>query len=220
MTLALSVNPAWRCSAGCPFCYLAGRRDGRVMPPGELAERLAAIDAEYGLGDIDLYGGELLDLPPADVSAYVEACRKYCPRPVLITSLPRTEGYEKILSDPGTGLGVSWDYVDRPDWEGTLRRVESLGRPCGLLLTSPGLYARRKDVAAALNSVAAPLSVSVKPYYRARPGQPEPDWERTQSLVLYLWSNLRHGMEVDRNRFSEPHAFLSPDGDQIGRAHV
>ena len=77
--ILVSVNPTFFCKKLCGYCYLGDlRNDKTILNESVLSQKLSQIAQNYNISHIDVYGGNLEELPHEYLSTIFKVCKSYC----------------------------------------------------------------------------------------------------------------------------------------------
>lgn len=226
-TINLSINPSYYCNFRCSFCYLTPEQlsDKRRLPLERLSERLDEIQAEYTIGMVDLYGGEVLLLPEWYLQELIALLRERGVTDInLVTNLSVRRA---LLDDPELMVSVSYDFAAREQHEKVFTHLLTLKRPFSILmLASPRLLAEDPDqLLQSLGLLSQLQSVEVKPYSPNQANAYPVSYRAYELFVQRLIESpiprhfelvnetrLKEALSGARNAYSDDHLYLTPSG--------
>lgn len=223
----LSVNPSYYCNLRCEFCYLTPEQlgDRTRMDLGVFEERLLEILEHYDVGHIDIYGGEVLLLPPEYLQEMKEILYRYgLDDIVLITNLTLLN---EITEDLDFDLSVSYDFEAREMHDRVLNNLFMLTRPFTILTLASRKFLDTVSVdtfVQTMNMLANAKDVEIKPYSTNQANAqnvPFDEFERFVWAVIehpereFYFENerqVKEAAEGTRNAFSDDHLYITPTG--------
>jgi len=219
---SVSINPTYKCSAGCKFCYLGDQRlDQTLLPLSKLHDKLSKLSE---IETIDIYGGEISELTDNYIFDLLDCVRGFNPRRINITT--NLSRISSAFLEPDVDLYVSWDYVARQDWKNTLSNLQHLHRDFSIITLATRKIAKElflKEYVKILNRLEGLTSVEVKPY---SPNQYNSIWgseESFETVVKYLLCDdsrkfglanedlMNMALEGNRPHLHD-HVFINPRG--------
>lgn len=227
-TIALSVNPTYHCNLRCSFCYLTEQQlsDRTQVSLKDLEARLIELtQAGYGIGTVDLYGGEIMLLDKEYIFDMHSLLMQYGAKDVeIITNL--TSYRPEIIEDERFGISVSYDFEHRPMHEHVLKNMLKINRDFTILtLASPEVV--KANVAMMIeqvNVLSRCTNWEIKPYSTNQANQHVVSYtafeELVKAIALYPNKNFRflNEMALDaaakglNNSFSDDHVYITPQG--------
>lgn len=227
--LTISVNPWYYCNLSCSFCYLTPEqlKDKRLLPLEILEARLLEIMAAgYTVTHVDIYGGEVLLLPPEYLQAMKQIFYRYgIDDLVLITNLTVTN---EITDDEDFELGVSFDFTAREKSELVFNNLLTLPRWYNILTLASREFLDQvtpDDYVGMLNMLGQLNSAEIKPYSENQANQQPVTFKEYEEFV---WAVINHpdrkfyfenesqiikAVDGTRNAYSDDHLYITPTGE-------
>lgn len=223
----ISLNPSYYCNLRCEFCYLTPEQlgDKTRLELDKFEEVLLDILQHYEVGHVDLYGGEVLLLPPDYLRGLKDILHTYgIDDIVLVTNLTLTN---EITEDLEFDLSVSYDFAAREMHERVFNNLLSLPRPYTILTLASRKFLDTVSVdefVQTMNLLSNAKDVEIKPY-SANQANAQPvyydEFERFVWAVIehpdrqFYFENERQVKEAAeglRNAFSDDHLYITPTG--------
>jgi len=226
--LTISLNPTYYCNLRCTFCYLTPEQlSDKQLLPLEVIERrlLEVIAAGYTVTHVDIYGGEVLLLPPKYLLALKSMFHQYgITDLVLITNLTVTN---EITDDEDFELGVSFDFSAREKWELVFNNLLTLPRWYNILTLASREFLDKvtpDDYVSMMNMLGQLNSAEIKPYSENQSNQQPVTFKEYEDFV---WAVITHperkfyfenesqvikAVEGTRNAYSDDHLYITPQG--------
>lgn len=225
--MIISLNPTYYCNFRCPFCYLTPEQlgDKKKASIQQIQERLQeVIDAGETIDCIDLYGGEITELPDDYVYKVLQLCRKYSDRINIVTNLSKLKKY---LWNRKYNIYVSYDHRARERWEEVFQNMHKLTRPFNILmLTSVGILRNNvQEIIDHCNALKHLESVEIKPYSANQANKRKVRHtdhenfikrfltaERPLNCTFHNEDLIVDSLNGTNNAFSDDHIYITPSG--------
>lgn len=226
--LNLSVNPWYYCNFSCVFCYLTPEQldDRQLLPLEVLEQRVDEVMTQYRINHVDIYGGEVLLLPPEYLQAMKEIFHaRGVDDIVLVTNLSVVN---EAALDEDFELSVSYDGLAREKSELVFTNMLMLTRQFTILSLCGREFLDKvsvDDYVQTLNLLSHLKCVEIKPY-SSNQANNQPVTNR--EFEEFVWAVLSHPertfyMENEtlikqavagiRNSFSDDHVYITPSGE-------
>ncbi len=225
--LNLSLNPTYYCNLRCEFCYLTPEQlgDRTRLELEVFEERLLEIMEHYEVGHVDLYGGEVLLLPPDYLRGLKNILHSYgIDDIVLVTNLTLTN---EITDDTDFTLSVSYDFEAREMHERVFNNLLMLPRPYTILTLASRKFLDTVSVdefVQTMNLLSNVQDVEIKPYSANQANTHAVYYDEYERFVwgvithpdrTFYFENERQVKEAAeglRNAFSDDHLYITPTG--------
>lgn len=223
----LSVNAWYYCNLKCNFCYLTPQqlKDKETLELDVLEQRLIEVLEHYDVQHVDLYGGELLLLPPEYLFAMRDLFYKYdIDDLVLVSNLT-------VVNDAARcedfDLTISYDLWAREKHEQVFSNLLLLPRPYTLLTLLSRDFLDNVTVdeyVNELNILNQMKCAEIKPYSTNQVNQQVVSYKEYEDFV---WAVINHpkrkfyfenrtqvkeAVEGQRNAYSDDHLYITPQG--------
>lgn len=224
----LSVNCWYYCNLKCNFCYLTPTqlKDKWTLDLEVLEQRLIEVTACYDVQHVDLYGGELLLLPPEYLFAMRNLFHQYgIDDLVLVTNLTVVNDVARC---PDFDLTVSYDLWAREKSEQVFSNLLMLPRPYTVLTLLSRDFLDKVTVdeyVDELNILNQMKCAEIKPYSTNQANQQNVSYKEYEDFV---WAVINHpkrkfyfenrtqvkeAVEGQRNAYSDDHLYITPQGN-------
>ena len=113
-SIIVSIMPSYKCSRKCPYCYLSKETDKEdIIPLDILSEKLEEIKSSFPNLIIDLFGGEMDELPFKYLKDLLKLCKQFS-NDICVTSGCINGNCFSATRDEKIKLAVSLNE-ERPD---------------------------------------------------------------------------------------------------------
>lgn len=225
--ITLSINPIYYCNFRCSFCYLTEKQlaDKELLPLAYLDSMIDEVQSEYTVTHVDVYGGEVLLLPPTYLTKLKELLHsKGIDDIVLITNLSVVN---EAALDEDFELGVSYDFTAREKSELVFGNILTLPRWFNLLTLTSRKFLDEvtpDEFVQTCNMFTHVNSVEIKPYSE---NQANADAVSFKEFEEFVWAVTTHpdrkfyfeneslmikSVEGMRNAYSDDHLYITPRG--------
>lgn len=223
----LSVNPSYYCNLRCDFCYLTPEQlgDRTYMDLGVFETRLLEIMEHYEIGHIDIYGGEVLLLPPEYLLEMKDILHRYAIDDIVLIS--NLTLLNEITEDVDFDLSISYDFEAREMHERVLNNIFMLTRPYTILTLASRKFLDTVTVdrfVQTMNMLSGAKDVEIKPYSTNQANVHNVGFDEFERFVWavinhpdreFYFENERQVKEAAeglRNAFSDDHLYITPTG--------
>lgn len=223
----ISLNPTYFCNFKCDFCYLTPEQldDTRRLDLAVLEQRLDEILQRYYIGHVDLYGGEVLILPPEYLYAIRDILHERGVDDIVIQT--NLSFLPDIAHDPDFEISVSYDFEVREKHDRVLQNMLLMTQPFNVLslagrrfldTVTPDLYVDT------MNLLSNMKGCEIKPYSSNQANDQPVSYKEYEDFV---WAVINHpnrnfyfenatqvkeAWEGSRNAFSDDHVYITPTG--------
>lgn len=223
----LSVNPWYYCNFKCDFCYLSPEqlKDKQLLPLEVLEARVDEILECYDIGHVDLYGGEILLLPPDYLFAIRDIFHARGADDIVLV----TNGsvLNEITDCEDFDLTVSYDLSAREKSDQVLSNLFMLPRPFTVLTLASRRFLDTVSVdqyVQELNLLNRMKCAEIKPYSSNQANRHSVSYKEFEEFVWgvithpdrqFYFENRTLVMEAvsgQRNAFSDDHLYITPQG--------
>lgn len=226
--LNLSLNCWYYCNFSCSFCYLTPEQlnDKQLLPLELLEQRVDEVLQHYRINHVDIYGGEVLLLPPEYLFGLKEIFHsRGIDDLVLITNLSVVN---EVTLDEDFELSVSYDGLAREKSELVFTNMLMLTRQFTVLSLCGRDFLDQvsvDDYVQTLNLLSHLKCVEIKPY-SSNQANNQPVTNR--EFEEFVWAVLTHpertfylenmtqikqAVAGTRNAYSDDHVYITPTGD-------
>ena len=213
----VSINPSYRCNLRCDFCYLSNEQLSDVKTNG-ISNILTHLRSIKNITSIDIYGGEISELPDLYVVTLIDECYKICKDISVITNGTNLKDWMK--SDK-ISLSISYDASARALSGDVLTNLFLLDREYNIL----GLVSDRFDIdefifnTNMLNENC--ISIELKPFSASNFNENlDLNDKFVQSTLKLIDESNKHIVNEDRikmslsgtyNAYSDEHVYITPN---------
>lgn len=227
--ITISLNPTYYCNMQCGWCYLTTeqlRDKSTVLDLSVLEDRLVEVMSEYDIGAVELYGGEITQLPESYQKDLYELLEQYdIPYISVITNYTRPDAY--ILQLPKVHIAVSYDGPVRENHERVMRSMQVSEVPLSILTLvsrdlldtiTPEWYVETLNTLDIMAAELLPYSSNQANQHTVRYTEYEdfvravidhPDRQFKLTNVDYITECI----QGTRNAYSNDHIYITPKGE-------
>jgi MoaA/NifB/PqqE/SkfB family radical SAM enzyme len=220
----LSVNPTYYCNFRCSFCYLGDKlSDKKKIKLSDLEERLEEVSDLWEIENIDLYGGEISELPMDYQEELIALLSKYAKNPIMITT-----NYSdpcSLYETSNTKICISYDYKAREQWDKVMLNIITEGGNNDVLMLASKNLLRFpvEEIVANLNMLGL-NSVEIKPYSSNQYNQQAVSFKDYENFIKkfielkgdmnFVFQNellIEQSLEGKKNAYSNDHIYITPN---------